>query len=173
MMTEPESTRSVRARLITEAMMGPTQGVQTSPRLKPTGRPPQKPLLEPSGPAERPELRPKLARRAVPASKSPFNPGTSMTRPKSTIRATAARRMASGGMPRARTIADRARVKNVKPSTKPAITPKGLALPFPKLPERTIGSRGRMQGERIVITPETKAKRTSTAITRKYCFLYI
>ena len=79
---------------------------------------------------------------------------------------TAAMRSASGEMPTACTIAVRARVKTVKLATNPATTPNGRALPPPTLPDSTIGSTGRMQGESIVITPETKAKARSTAMDR-------
>jgi len=43
--TAPPSMLREIARLMTEAIMGPTQGVQTSPRLKPATTPPKKPLV--------------------------------------------------------------------------------------------------------------------------------
>src|SRR5271157_3340077 len=162
METEPPSTCWVRARLMTDAMIGPTQGVQISPRLKPTRTPLQKPFRF-CGPGAVPDLR---AIREVRSSKRFRNHGTSITTPKMMISTTATIRRASTGMPRACTIAERARVKAVKLTTNPARTPKGRALPPPTPPERTIGRTGRMQGERIVMTPERKAnpRRTIMAL---------
>jgi len=45
----------VAARVITEARMGPTQGVQTIPRLSPTMKPPLRPVRGRMGAAERRE----------------------------------------------------------------------------------------------------------------------
>ena len=174
MNTEPPFTCWVSARLITEAMMGPTHGVQTSPRLRPTTSPLQKPAKRaapaaPPAPARAtgaplPEP-PLLAIRLV-RSSNPFRSrGTSITIPNRAINTTATTRSASAGMPSARTIAARVSVKTVKLTTKPASTPKGRAFPPPMLPESTMGSTGRMHGERIVITPETKANASSTSMS--------
>ena len=167
--TAPASTRAVRARLITEAMIGPTQGVQTSPRLSPTGTPPQKPRRGAAGrpAAARP---PQPAIRDAASSKRCCSRGTSMISPKRTTNATATARSASAGMASACTIADSASVKAVKLAAKPASTPSGRARPPPTPPERTIGRTGRMQGERMVTIPETKAKASRTAMAPSATF---
>ena len=56
---------------------------------------------------------------------------------------------------------DRNSVKTLKLTTKPAMTPNGRPFP-PTLPESTIGSTGRMHGDRIVTIPERKAKGSRT-----------
>jgi hypothetical protein len=48
-------------------------------------------------------------------------------------------------------------VKIVKVTTNPVSIPNGRIRPCPTLPESTIGSTGRIHGDRIVITPDTKA----------------
>src|SRR5271157_1530549 len=158
METEPPSTCWVRARLMTDAMIGPTQGVQMSPRLSPTTTPLQNPFRR-CAPGVVPDRR---AIREVRSSNRFRSHGTSITTPKMMISTTATIRSASTGIPRACTIADRARVQAVKLTTKPARTPKGRALPPPTPPERTIGRTGRMHGERIVMTPERKANARRT-----------
>jgi hypothetical protein len=60
---------------------------------------------------------------------------------------------------------ERARVKTVKLTTKPEMTPKGRALPPLTPPDSRIGRTGRMQGDRIVMTPERKAKATRMIMT--------
>ncbi len=167
MNTDPPSTRRVMARLITEAMIGPTQGVQISPRLAPTGRPlhsPASPDRSGTPPACCRPAAPRRATREASRSNSSCSFGTSMTAPKRPMKATATMRSASGDMPIAWTIAERVRVNTVKLTTNPASTPKGRAFPPPRLPDRTIGRTGRMQGERMVMIPDTKAKASRTAI---------
>ena len=46
MNTVPPSMLWVMARLITEAMIGPTRGVHTNPRLKPVSKPPGNLLIK-------------------------------------------------------------------------------------------------------------------------------
>ena len=70
----------------------------------------------------------------------------------------------SADNPVALTIADRNRVKKVKPKTKPVIIPKGFLFPPPTVPDKTTGKMGRMHGERMVTTPPKKAKRISKNI---------
>ena len=162
--TDPPSTCCVRARLITDAMMGPTQGVQMRPRLRPTTTPLQKPFRF-WGPTADPVRRPI---REVSISKRTVSQGTSITTPNRMMSTTATMRSASTGMPSACTIAESASVKAVKLTTNPASTPNGRALPPPTPPDRTIGSTGRMQGERIVITPDRNANARRTSICGAY-----
>jgi hypothetical protein len=83
--------------------------------------------------------------------------GTTITSPRSDIRTTAATLRAPAGTRSACTIAESVRVKTAKLATNPAITPNGRALPPAALDERITGSRGRIQGERMVINPEANA----------------
>jgi hypothetical protein len=53
----------------------------------------------------------------------------------------------------------------VKVTTKPVTTPNGRARSPPTLVESTIGSTGRMHGDRIVITPDKKANTSNIAIS--------
>ena len=65
------------------------------------------------------------------------------------------------------TMVDRKRVKKVKLKINPITTPIGRDLPVftpPILEVRIIGRTGRIQGERIVITPAKNAKAISNII---------
>lgn len=146
------------ARVMTEASMGPTQGVQTRPRLRPIRIPPQKPCLVPE-----------LAgvRRLVNDSQRCLREGTTKRRPNRRSTITARLRRESGLMPVALTRVVRVRVNTVKLPTKPVTTPMGRYRFFVAEPARMMGRRGRMQGERIVTKPAKKAKRMSKSILMK------
>jgi len=57
-----------------------------------------------------------------------------------------------------------ASVKNVKLKINPLMTPSGRFFPPVIDPDKTIGSIGRMQGERIVTMPARNAKRIRSII---------
>jgi hypothetical protein len=63
----------------------------------------------------------------------------------------------SAEIPVTRTISERKSVKRVKLKINPITIPKGFLFD-PKLPDRTIGRIGRMQGESIVIKPAMNEK---------------
>ena len=68
-------------------------------------------------------------------------------------------RNASDDIPVAFTIVERKRVKSVKLKTNPTTMPIGRLCPPDNEPERTMGSTGKIQGERTVTSPPKKAKR--------------
>src|SRR3989344_5913861 len=157
-------TLPVRAREMTDANMGPTQGVHISPKLKPT----RIPLRNPSPPG----LGTREIRELMPFSMMTCVCGINMVRPKAKITITEIVRRLSGETPNALTIAVRKSVKKVNPIMNPSTIPHGLFLPPATEPERTIGRMGKMQGERIVTNPPIKAKRRSSA-TLFYVIDYI
>jgi len=55
-------------------------------------------------------------------------------------------------------------VKNVKLEMNPTMIPEGRHLPSPTDPDKTMGSTGSMQGDRIVTIPAANAKARSRAI---------
>jgi len=61
------------------------------------------------------------------------------------------------------TKAERANVNKVKLKINPVTIPTGLLFP-PTVPERMIGSTGRMQGDSIVTIPDINAKKASIII---------
>lgn len=65
----------------------------------------------------------------------------------------------SADKPVARTIVERNNVKKVKLPINPVTIPNGFLLPPPIDPERTMGSTGRIHGERIVIIPPINANK--------------
>jgi hypothetical protein len=146
----------VTARLITDAIMGPTQGAQMIPRLNPVRSPP----VNPEAVVLFSLCLPCLVARVSNIIESFW---TSMIRPKRTINTTATILKAEGGIFNNLMRVARVRVKMLKLKIKPRITPAGRLLP-PMLPDKTIGSTGRIQGERIVTTPERKAKNRSIVI---------
>src|SRR3989344_532018 len=155
-MTAVPVTEPVKAREMTEARMGPTQGVQIKPKLIPTTTPPKKPdLLAVLGTRE--------DSRANNFSVSLWADGKSKVRPKTAIITTDSVRKESAGIPTALTRVVKKRVKKVKLITKPATTPKARDRPPPRELVRTIGNTGRMQGERMVTTPAKKAKAVSNS----------
>ncbi len=148
-------TLLVAANVITEAIIGPTHGVQISPRLTPNNNPLQKPF--PFGVL--PEtLEASLVNNF---SMSTWKLGKSKVAPKRRIITTEIFRKISAEIPVARTIADKNSVKSVKLRTKPVTMPIGLLCPPFIDPDNTTGSIGRMHGESIVTKPAIKEKNTS------------
>ncbi len=116
----PASTLLLRAKDMTEAMMGPTQGVHTRPRLRPRTNPLRKPRFtgrNPDGAAAR------APREPVMTAKRSFSAGTSITRPKASTIPAAIQRNTSALMPRVRTKAERVSVNAAKLNTKPVMIP--------------------------------------------------
>ena len=62
------------------------------------------------------------------------------------------------------TMLDKKRVKKVKLPIKPVTTPRGRFFPPESELLKTIGSTGRIQGDKIVTKPAKKAKRISNII---------
>lgn len=144
------------ARAITEASIGPTHGVQRSPRVIPRRIPDQKLGFEETVGENREILENSLSVKF-------WKKGTSKVRPKKEITMTEKMRRESEGIPRTLTILERKRVKKVKLRTKPRTVPSGRArdgfAPGLLTPEeRTIGRMGKIQGERMVTSPAIKAK---------------
>jgi len=81
-----------------------------------------------------------------------------MIRPKRRIIPPATHLRESAGTPNRDTRAERLKVKKVKLRMNPVTTPHGRAFPLPVEPARTTGSKGKIQGERMVTTPARKAK---------------
>ena len=70
-------------------------------------------------------------------------------------------------MPLKLTIVERNRVKNVKLRTNPITTPIGRDFPIslpPIVEDRTIGRIGKIQGDKIVMTPAKNANAISNII---------
>lgn len=150
------------ARDITEAKIGPTQGVQRSPSVIPRRIPDQKlGFVEVVG--ERREIFVKIFSVKV------CRAGIIMETPKKAMTTIANIRSESEGMPRILTIVERKRVKKVKLKMKPKTIPSGRArdglVPGLLIPEeRIIGKTGKIQGERIVTNPARKANKINIII---------
>jgi len=64
------------------------------------------------------------------------------------------------------------RVKIAKLVIIPSEMPSGRLIPFPfTLADRTIGNNGQMQGDKIVTTPDTKAKPSNNTIYKALRFI--
>ena len=90
--------------------------------------------------------------------------GISINWTKLAMTKTEIKRSDSAGMPLKRTIEERKSVKKVKLTINPVMTPSGRFFPPVIEPDKTIGSIGRMQGERIVTMPARNAKRIRSII---------
>ena len=73
-------------------------------------------------------------------------------------------RNVSAGMPVHVMIVLRNNVKKVKLKINPVTTPSGFFFPPVRVPDKTIGSIGRIHGERIVIIPAKNAKAMSISM---------
>jgi hypothetical protein len=135
---------------ITDAKIGPTQGVHKSPILEPIKIPP----IYPESPLP---FRENLEKKVNNLSNTTWNLGIRSPTPKRKIITIEKIRRESAEIPRVLTSKLKKRVKNVKLKIKPVTTPKGLFLPPLSDPDKTIGRIGRMHGERIVTTPPIKA----------------
>ena len=149
----------VMARLMTEAKIGPTQGVQRRPTEKPINKPPKNPdrLFC---------LGTNFASLLKSCSVINCTLGVKRLRPKIIKIIIDANLRVSAGIPLSLTIVERKRVKKVKLAMNPVTTPSGRFFPEESTEEESIiGSIGRMQGERIVTIPARKAKAKSRIIT--------
>lgn len=154
-------TDPVKAKAITEANIGPTQGVQIKPKEAPIKSPPPKPLS-----ATFP-LFPKLLNNlAAMISKYLFKAGIKRIKPKVNITKTEIFRKKSALKPVNFTIEVKKSVKKVKLKRNPSMIPKGFFLPSLTEPERIIGKTGKIQGERIVTIPAKKAKPIKISILK-------
>ncbi len=146
-------TELAAARAMTDAIIGPTHGVHTRPRLKPSAIPLKKLvpccLLE----ENKPEIF--VKRRSIPA----WNCGSRRLSPKRKTTVIEKLRKVSGDTPVALTIDERKSVKSVKLKMNPITIPTGRLCPPDREPERTIGRTGSMQGERTVTSPAKKANK--------------
>ena len=157
MRTSSVVTEEVAASVITEARMGPTQGVQRIPSDNPIVRPETigEPLVL-MGECERsPEV--SFSQRIV-------SRGMMRVRPKMVRMATAMilRKLAS--RPVSLTMVERAMVKIVKLAINPKMIPSDLWRLLVLPVARRIGWSGRIQGERIVTMPARKANMISISI---------
>ena len=147
-------TIPVRASEITEAKIGPTHGVQRSPKESPIKNPGIKPgLVCPCG-----TNFDSLPKRISICS---WNLGIRKEIPKRKITTMEINLKESAGIPKTLTIVVRNNVKKVKLATNPIMTPIGRDFPVscpPIVDVRIMGSIGKMQGERIVTIPAKKAK---------------
>lgn len=153
---------------ITDARIGPTQGVQRSPTEKPISSPPLNPVLPWF-------LGIKLASLENNRSTKIWNCGIRSEIPKPATTITEAKRNVSAGMPLKRTIVERKSVKKVKLSINPDTTPIGRDFPVftpPILEVRTIGRIGRMHGDKTVIIPAKNANAISNIIILLSKLLY-
>lgn len=139
----------VSAREMTDAKMGPTHGVHTSPILKPITIPPQKPSPRACGACE---ARPKKRR-----SDNICIAGEIKAIPKIKIIIMESPRKKSAETPNDFTTAVRKSVKTVNPIINPVIIPQGLFLPPDREPDKTTGNMGNMHGDNIVTTPPRNA----------------
>jgi len=163
----PTVTLPIIANEITEARIGPTQGVHKSPRENPIKSPPSKPALFFVWGTS-------LANLENVFSIKVWNRGIKKEMPKPPMIAIEIRRKDPVGILLKWTIVERKRVKKVKLAINPTTTPKGrLLLTFssPTTEERTIGRIGRIQGERIVTTPAKKAKKVSKIIVSLFSLI--
>src|SRR3989344_521494 len=148
-------TVPVIANEITDARIGPTHGVHNRPRDNPTITPPTKPLFVSVLGAKPVSLENNCSRIT-------WNLGINKTAPKPPTMNTDTSLNVSAGISIKRIIVVKKSVKKVKLATNPRTTPSGLILSFwlfPKLEERTIGSIGKIHGDKIVTIPAMKAKR--------------
>jgi len=145
---------------ITDASIGPTHGVHKRPSDRPIKRPGPNPgFTLPLG-SKRDNLENS-------SSMICWNLGIRREMPRPAITKTEKVRNTSEDIPLIFTIVERNKVKNVKLSINPTITPVGRAFPVsfpPIVEERIIGRTGRIQGDRIVTIPARNAKPTSNII---------
>lgn len=151
-------TVPVSAREITDASIGPTQGVQRRPMESPIKIPPKKPLFVLVFGVN-------LEIFVKASSKSSWNLGIKRPTPKRRITKTEKSRRLSAGIPISFTIDVKNRVKNVKLKTKPNITPSGRFAPPVRELEMIIGKIGSMQGDSTVTMPARKANARRIIIT--------
>src|SRR4051794_6327378 len=149
------------ARAITVAIMGPTQGAQSSPSPVPMSRPPPRPLrgvpvltTRASGESMRSQARP--------------TEGTSMVSPKRPSATIAAMRSHVAGRARACAAAAVASVTTVNDAVRPRTTPSGRSFPAATEVDRTMGSTGRTHGDTTVTTPARKTKRSNSGMFLPY-----
>jgi hypothetical protein len=140
---------------MTEAKIGPTQGVHNKPKDKPTIIPPPKPGLGLTTGT-------KLESLEKACSKSNWTLGTNKDKPN--IKTTIIDRdlRLDPVIPRPLTIPTKKSVKNVKLDIKPIITPIGRCELFgspPKEDDKIIGSMGKIHGDKIVTKPAKKANK--------------
>lgn len=153
-------TCSVRASEITEARIGPTQGVQSKPKERPIANPGKKLELFDS-------LGVNLGNLAKRSSTKTKNLGIKSDNPKKKITMIENNLKVSADIPKVLTNDVRNKVKNVKLAIKPTIIPIGRALPLswpPTVEVKIIGKIGNIQGERIVTIPAIKAKEIKVII---------
>lgn len=147
----------VAASVMTDAMIGPTHGVHTSPRLKPKSTPPLNPLFDWDD-ANR------LISLLAILSNACCNFGMTSAAPSASMMMTEVERRMSGDAPVYLTSVARERVKNEKLATNPTTTPYGLYLPPAIPPLRTSGRMGKIHGDRIVTNPPANANKVSNII---------
>jgi hypothetical protein len=141
-------TTELAARAMTVAKMGPTQGAHTKPRLTPTNKPPENPVLVPRGATAIRELSISHALwRGVIRRSKPAIHRIAIERTRNQL----------ASIPIALTTYDRRAVARVKLTMKPVIMPIGRCLLSGVPLAKIIGKRGRIQGERIVTNPAMKA----------------
>lgn len=137
---------------MTEAKIGPTQGVHNNPKEIPTNIPPKKPVLFWF-------LGTKLLNFENKISIQIENLGINSERPNIINTNIEKFRKESADMPVIETIVDKNRVKKVKLATNPVTTPNGRFFPEVSTDEdKMTGKIGKMQGESIVTIPARKAK---------------
>jgi hypothetical protein len=141
---------------MTEARMGPTQGVQRRPSERPTIMPPKKPESwdwdPPAGGGTNAERRENIFSKRICVA------GISKLSPNNPIITIATYRKLSDPMPVALTMLESRSVKNVKLTIKPATIPNGLFFPPVRELDNTIGKIGRMHGDNTVTIPARNAK---------------
>lgn len=155
-------TEPVIASDITEAKIGPTQGVHKSPKESPIIIPPPNPVWFWDWGRNCESLEKSISIHI-------WNLGISIESPNKAITTTEKTLKDSAGIPNILTIEDKKSVKIVKLKTKPTITPSGLAFPICCVPieeERMIGNIGKMHGERIVTIPAKNAKIIKSIIVK-------
>lgn len=150
-------TVPVRASEMTDAKIGPTQGVHNSPMENPIKIPPQNPLFVLV-------LGVNFASLVKESSKKSWILGINRLIPKINITTTENNLRLSAGMPISLTIDVRKRVKNVKLAINPKMTPSGRFVPPVKELDITIGNIGKIHGERTVTMPAIKEKIRRTII---------
>lgn len=142
-------TVPVRARVITEARIGPTQGVQINPKDKPTKKPVQNPSPWPENCGTLFANKEKIL--SIYACTELDN----IVKPRRAIIKIEKLRRMFGEILKTFTIVERKSVKKVKLEIKPVMVP----ICFLKLflleteTDRTIGKTGKIHGERMVTIP--------------------
>jgi len=149
--TVASESSAVAANVMTAAIIGPTHGVQIRPKLRPTNIPLKKPPPLPCCGAS-------LAIGPSILSNSTVIFGNIKDSPRISNTTTATTRSASAETPVALTRAASASVKKVKLSTNPVTMPSGRFLSPGTAPDKMMGNKGKMHGERIVTIPAIKAK---------------